>query len=71
MTKRFWFEAVTKEDVTQSTWLYCVGTDENTPVALIAGPDDYTACARARIITKALNDEARLAAIEANHDDEG
>jgi hypothetical protein len=67
--KHFWFEAVTKP--TDATWLYQVGVDENTPVALVAGPDDYTACARARIICKALNDESRAAVLAANHDDEG
>jgi hypothetical protein len=73
-TGRFWYEAVTAAvtsnsvPISKGIWFYCVGIDDNTPVALVAGPDDYTACARARIITKALNDEARAATIAANND---
>lgn len=76
MTKPFWFEAITVQPpdnafspaIRGQTWRYCVGTGDNTPVALVAGPDDYTACARARIICKALNDEARATALAANHE---
>lgn len=60
----FWFEAVTMSKdrnpstLESSTWLYQVGEGESTPVALIAGRNDYEACARARLICAALNQAA-------------
>lgn len=70
----FWFEAVTRlsaGDTPDATWTYCVGTGDNIPVVLVTGADDYTACARARLITKALNEEAWRALNAARADEEG
>jgi len=75
----YWFEVVMHPDAIhggaqvtddRSRWLYMVGTGHSTPIALVAGPDDYTACARARLITKALNNERRRM-LAAAREDEG
>jgi len=77
-SQHFWFEAVTRPDplldaaaaIRDNTWRYMVGTGDATPVALVAGADDYTACARARLICKLLNDDRRAMLAAAREESE-
>jgi hypothetical protein len=77
--QHFWFEVVTRPDplldaaaaIQSNTWRYMVGIGDNTPVALVAGSNDYEACYRARLITKALNDDWRAARALARNEEDG